>query len=79
MIYVSCQNVRASIPPLPFGERAFRRDLARDATSRRLRKSRGGKGEGAKASEIRTARNPFTRKRSRDATSLATSPRRGEV
>jgi hypothetical protein len=32
--------------PRPLWERAFRRDLARDAFERRMRKSHGGKGEG---------------------------------
>jgi hypothetical protein len=61
---------QASSPPLPFGERASCRDLAR------MRKSHGGKGEGAKASEIRTRRIPLTR--SEAESFAATSPQRGE-
>jgi hypothetical protein len=51
----------ASPSPLPGGERAFRRDLARGAFARRIRKSHGGKGEGAKASKIYSLRFPLTR------------------
>jgi len=63
-------------PPLPNGERAFRRDLARDAFTRRVRKSHGGKGEGARALEVRVRRSPLTRS---EASFAATSPRRGEA
>ena len=58
--------------PLPCGERAFRRDLAR---AKLMRKSRGGKGEGAMVLEIRN-RFPLTRSEARSF--AAASPRRGE-
>jgi hypothetical protein len=39
---------RRHSPPLPLWERASRRELARDAFQRRMRKSHGGKGEGSR-------------------------------
>jgi hypothetical protein len=42
----------------PVGERAFCRDLARDALERRMRKSHGGKGEGEPLFRFS---NPLTR------------------
>jgi hypothetical protein len=65
-------DANPSFPPLPSGERALRRDLARVS----MRKSDGGKGEGAKASEICVGRVPLTRS---EASLAATSPRWGEV
>jgi hypothetical protein len=66
-------NTLTALPPLPFGERASRRDLARAS----LRKSRGGKGEGAGAPETCMCPIPLTRSEAKSF--AATSPRWGEV
>ena len=67
---------QASIPPLPFGERAFSRDLASDAFLRRARKSHGEKGEGGECRQELYQNFPLTR---REAKSFAaTSPQQGE-
>ena len=55
--------------PLPSGERAFRRDLAR---AKLMRKSRGGKGEGVLPT---ASRFPLTR--SEASSFAATSPPKG--
>ena len=44
--------LRAACSSSPLGERACRRDLARDALERRLRKAHGGKGEGEMSSIV---------------------------
>jgi hypothetical protein len=64
------------LPPLPCGERAFRRDLARDAFARRVRKSRGGEGEGGERRQELCQYFPLTRSEAKSF--AATSPQRGE-
>ncbi len=59
-IWVNVMNASTAFSfPLPYGERAFRRNLARAASLRRLRKLHGGKGEGATPLENSARRFPL--------------------